>query len=490
VSAADDRLDRATRWVAATVVIGSVMQGIDSTVVNIATATLARDLHASVSQVQWVISSYLLSLSMVILLTGWAVDRFGAQRVFMTSVAAFVVSSALCASAWSVGSLIAFRVFQGLAGGMTAPVGHTLLVRAAGPGRVGRIMGVLGVATTLAPVAGPVVGGIILDAASWRWLFLINLPIGLATLALGARHLRPDQPNLQPVPLDVRGFALLAPGVVLVVYGLSAASAGGSLHGARSLGSLAAGLVLSAVFVRHARRLGPRALVQLRLFRHRAFRGAAGVTSLLGFNIYGANFLLPLLLQVGRGRSALESGLLLIAQSIGATVANWPCGRLTDRFGAGRVVPWGLLALFAGTVVFALSGPNTPLVVLAAALAVRGVGIGASVVPAMAGTYATLAPEDIPQASSTILLIQRLGGSVGTAVVATLLQRQLGGAHLRTSSSLGDLSRLPAAVLHELSARVVHVFALPYAVVAASALLAVIPSLLLPRARRGVTTGR
>lgn len=480
------RLDRATRLLAATVVTGSVMQALDSTVVNVGAATIGRQLHASVTSVQWVITGYLLALSMVILLSGWAVDRFGANEVFLASVAGFVVTSALCASAWSIGALIAFRILQGISGGLTGPVGHAILARAAGPSRVGRVMSMLGVTTTLAPVFGPVVGGILLDTGTWRWIFLINVPIGLATLALGARHLprAGGAPRGPGARLDARGLALLTPGVALVVYGLSTVATPGLFGGPRSAAPIGIGAVFVAAFVVHARNLGDRALLKLRLFRHRVFRSAAGVTTLLGSALYGTNFLLPLFLQLGQGRSAFASGLMLIPQGVGAAAANWPSGRLTDRFGAGRVVPWGLLAVFAGTAVFALAGQHAPVAVMAAALAVRGAGIGFAVVPTMAGAYSRLPPEDLAHASSTVLLTQRIGGSMGTALAGALLQYRLSHAGLGPAHSLAQIASLPATTLARVGDRLSGAFHVPFAVVAASTALAIVPAVRLHRSAR------
>lgn len=469
-----------------TVVIGSVMQALDSTVVNIAAATIGRDFHASLTSVQWVVTAYLLTLSMVILLTGWAVERFGANQVFTVSVACFITSSALCASSWSVGSLIAFRVLQGISGGMTGPVGHVILARAAGPSRVGRVMGSLGVATTLAPVFGPVVGGLLLATGSWRWIFLINVPIGLTTLVLGRRHLRWQRPEPPDggTGLDAGGLALLAPGVAFVVYGLSTATDRANGGALGSLLPVVAGLALLGIFLLHARRLGDRALLKLRLFRVAAVRAAASVTLLGGISIYGANFLLPLFMQLAQGRSAFVSGMMLIPQGAGAALANSASGRLTDRYGAGRVVPWGLVAVCAGTAVFAAAGPAAPVALLVPALAMRGIGVGCSVVPTMAGAYSRLPASDLPAASMTVLLTQRIGGSIGTAAVATLLQYGLAHGRLGSHHTLASLSGLSAPVLHDLGPALGAAFHLPFVAVALPTALAALPALLLPRTDR------
>ena len=186
---ADDKLSPEIIRVAIVVIVGAIMSILDTTIVNVALESLSHDLDAPLSTIQWVASGYLLALASVIPLTGWAAERFGARRVWMTMVSAFVVTSALCGAAWSAESLIAFRVLQGLAGGMIMPIGMITLAQAAGPQRIGRVMSVVGVPMLLAPVLGPVLGGVLVTHLSWRWIFFVNLPIGLVGLVLAAKLL-------------------------------------------------------------------------------------------------------------------------------------------------------------------------------------------------------------------------------------------------------------------------------------------------------------
>src|SRR3954451_22198041 len=204
-------LGRPVLAAAAVVVCGAVMTILDSTIVNVALERLGLVFDARLSTIQWVSSAYLLAIAAVIPLAGWAVDRFGTRRVFMTAVAAFAAGALLCGLAWSAESLIAFRVLQGLGGGMVMPVGMTILAHAAGPDRMGRVMALVGVPMLLAPALGPVVGGALLDSGSWRLIFFVNLPVGALTLALAARVL----PREAPVPtrIDLLGAALLSPGL-------------------------------------------------------------------------------------------------------------------------------------------------------------------------------------------------------------------------------------------------------------------------------------
>src|ERR1700728_1562573 len=209
------------------VVLGSIMSILDTTIVAVALATLSRDFHASITTIQWVTTGYLLALSVVIPVTGWAVDRFGAKRVWMLSLALFIVGSSLCGVAWSANSLIAFRVLQGIGGGMLLPVGQSMLARAAGPQRMGRVMSIIGVPMVLGPILGPVLGGLIVSNFSWRWIFYINVPIGIVTLVLSSKFLSSSEEKIKN-SFDGWGFALLSPGLAALVYSLSEVGVTGS----------------------------------------------------------------------------------------------------------------------------------------------------------------------------------------------------------------------------------------------------------------------
>src|SRR4051794_35043607 len=192
---AGDRLDRGVLLVASVVVLGAIMSILDVTVVNVAINTLARDFDTPLSTIQWVATGYTLALATVIPLTGWAADRFGTKRLYMISIFLFMAGSALAGAAWSSGSLIFFRVLQGFGGGMIMPAGMTILTRTAGPQRLGRVMAIIGVPMLLGPILGPILGGYLVDAASWRWIFFINLPIGIAALIASQRILARDVPQ-------------------------------------------------------------------------------------------------------------------------------------------------------------------------------------------------------------------------------------------------------------------------------------------------------
>src|SRR3954468_6077274 len=239
--------------VAVAFVLGAVLTILDATIVNVAVPVLARDLHASISTIQWVPTIYLLSFAAVIPVSGWATERYGAKRVWLTALALFVLGSLLSAAAQSIGQLLVARVVQGVGGGLVMPVGQAMLARVAGPHRMGRVMSVVGVPMLLAPIAGPVIGGALVQAASWRWIFLVNLPVGALALALAVRLL-PASSAVKDARVDRRGLLRLPPALAVIVYGLSDAAAQGTLTAPRPVGTRSVGAVLAVGYVRHALR--------------------------------------------------------------------------------------------------------------------------------------------------------------------------------------------------------------------------------------------
>src|SRR5436190_5045539 len=226
-----DGLSREILVLAGVVILGTIMTVLDLTVVNVAIPTLARDLGASIPAIQWVMTGYMLAFATVIPLTGWAAERFGARRAWIFALLLFLAGSVLAGTAWSIGSLIVFRVLQGLGAGMILPIGQTILAQAAGPQRMGRVRSVIGVPMLLAPVFGPLLGGAIIGVASWRWIFFINLPVGLAAVVAALRLLPAGAGSGSGarggLRLDVQGLLLLSPGIAGFLYGMSEAGGHG-----------------------------------------------------------------------------------------------------------------------------------------------------------------------------------------------------------------------------------------------------------------------
>jgi len=413
--------------VAIVVILGIIMSVLDTTIVNVALHDLSSDLNTSLSGIQWVITGYLLSLAAVIPVTGWAVRRYSARRLYMIALVVFTAGSALCGLAHTSQELIAFRVLQGIGGGMLTPIGQMILVKAAGPRNLPKVMSIVGVPIVVAPIFGPTLGGLLVQSVGWQWIFEVNVPVGAVALVLALRLLPHDEAGSEEAGrLDVIGLLLAAVGVVGLTYGLSESESAGSLTSGKVIIPVLGGIALLVAFVLRSQRI-ERPVLDLSLFRNRAYTAASVVTFCLGAALFGAMILMPLYFQEILGDSALKTGLLLIPQGIGGGVGMFLSGRATERFGAGRTSLAGGFIMAAATIPFVLVTNATPYSLLAAAMIVRGVGVGLSMMPAMTAAFSVLTKEQVNDASPQLTVIQRVGGSLGTAIIAVILQHNLSG---------------------------------------------------------------
>ncbi|MFI7272679.1 DHA2 family efflux MFS transporter permease subunit [Streptomyces sp. NPDC049879] len=417
----------ALRRILVVTTLGSFMAFLDSTIVNVALGPLAGTMDVSLGTIQWTVTAYLLALAAALPLSSWAAARFGARRVFLVSLSAFTLASLACGLADTAGQLIAFRVAQGAAAAVATPVAQMIVVRAAGPAMMARVMSVTGVPTVLAPIVGPTIGGLLLEHVGWRWIFLVNVPLGALTVLLALRLLPADTPG-RAERLDLTGFATLALGSVALTYGLARLGEHGTGGGAAYPALWAAGgALLLALFVAHALR-APRPLLDLRLHARPGFAAAALANFFLGAVIFGAIVLLPLYFQTTRGEDAVATGLLLIPQGIGVALAMGAASRLMERLGgAGRTAVAGGLLSVAATIPFVLIGADTPYWQLLLTTVVRGFGIGSMVVPIMTAAYQHVPPAAIGDATVQLNVLQRVAGSLATALLTLLLHDGTGG---------------------------------------------------------------
>jgi EmrB/QacA subfamily drug resistance transporter len=400
------------------------MISLDSTVVNISLARLGQELGAPLTTIQWVTSGYLLALALMLPLSGWLVDRVGAKRVYLGCFTAFTLASVACGGAASARALVGFRVLQGMTGGLLVPMAQMVTAREAGR-FLPRVMGIMVVPILLGPICGPVLAGFILQHGSWRWIFFINLPIGVLAILLAAWILPGDAHDLRPRPFDLTGFLMLSPGLALLLHSLDCLSAGlpGKLI---NQVELAAALALLGGFVLNGRRRGSAALIELGLFRSKAFSAAALTQVLTNAVAFGGQMLLPLYLLTVRQASPGRAGMLLIPAGLGMLCTMPLMGPLTERHGSRRVSSAGALLALAGTLPFASAAfADGPVWALCLAIFVRGAGLGAIGIPSIAVAYSAIPREKIPMATTAINIVQRLGGPVATTGLAIYLHARM-----------------------------------------------------------------
>ncbi|MFI5940723.1 MDR family MFS transporter [Streptomyces uncialis] len=417
-----ERVDGQLLRIAFILVLGTFMATIDATIVSVGIDTLTAEFGASVAEIQWVTTAYLLAVVAAVPASGWLADRFGGRRTWLVAVGVFLLGSALCALAWSATSLIVFRIVQGLGGGLLPATGQALLARVAGPSRTGRVISVVAVVPLLSPVLGPLVGGSILGVASWPWLFLVNLPIGAVAILLARRHVPAVPPSTRRTAFDLRGALLLSPGLAVLVYGLTEIAHGRTLPA--TIG-VCAGLAMLAAFTVHGLRTRGTPLVDPRLFSRPPFGAAAFALVVLGASVFGTMFLLPLYLQTARGLSPWEAGLLLAPQGLGAVAGSVLVNRAIDKVAPRTLVVTGIGLILVGTVPFTQLGHEPPDLLIASALVVRGVGMAMITAPVMNIVYSRIEPAHLPRASAALNLLNIVGGSVGTAALAVVLQDRL-----------------------------------------------------------------
>ncbi|WP_426243227.1 DHA2 family efflux MFS transporter permease subunit [Nocardioides sp. LHG3406-4] len=447
--AQNDRLDKGVLMVAGVVVLGAIMSILDITVVSVALETFQREFDATAADVAWTMTGYTLALATVIPLTGWAADRFGTKRLYLLAVLLFTAGSVLCATADGLGQLVVYRVLQGLGGGMLMPLGMTILTRAAGPERVGRVMAVLGIPMLLGPIFGPIIGGWLIDAASWHWIFLINLPIGIGAIVYAWIVLPSD--SVEPSEtFDWLGMLLLSPGLAAFLYGVSSIPEHGTATAREVWIPAVVGIALIVAFVPWAlNRRNVHPLIELRLFANRNMTVAVLAMMLFAIAFFGASLLFPLYFIQVRGEDALGAGLLLAPQGIGAMITMPIAGILADKIGPGKIVLVGITVITVGMAMFTQIGADTSYAYMLSALFIMGLGMGGTMMPIMTAALATLTAHNVARGSTLLNITQQVAASMGTALFSVILTNEIKGSDtaplfLAAKPADGDPSKLAA----------------------------------------------
>jgi len=483
-NAAPDKLDGTVLKIASVVVLGAIMSILDVTVVSVALPTFATEFDTTYATVAWTMTAYTLALATVIPVTGWAADRFGTKRLYMTALVLFVLGSVLCSFAWDITSLIGFRVLQGLGGGMLMPLGMTIMTKAAGPDRVGRVMAVLGIPMLLGPIGGPILGGWLIEAASWHWIFLINVPIGIVALT-AAFIILPSDKASPSESFDFLGMLLLSPGLALFLFGVSSIPEVGTVASARVLVPGAVGLALIIAFVFHALRKD-HPLIDLHLFENRQLSVAVITTSLFIVAFMGAGLLFPsYFIQVG-GHTTLAAGLLMAPQGIGAMLTMPVAGRLVDKIGPGKIVLTGLPLILIGLGTFTQVAADSPTWLLMGALFVMGMGMGCTMMPLMTAAIVTLSNDQVARGSTLMNIVQQTAGSIGTAVMSVVLTNQLLDRGLDSQTVAMQhvpevAAQEPPGMVDQVLSQAADAFGNTFLVATVLIALTLIPAFLLPR---------
>jgi EmrB/QacA subfamily drug resistance transporter len=447
------------------------MEILDATVIAPAAPLIAADLGIQAVDVNIAISGYLVTVAILIPISGWAADRFGARRVFATAITVFTLASAGCALAPDLATLTATRVLQGVGGALMVPVGRLAVLRATAKADLIKAIAYLTWPALLAPVLAPAIGGVLAEYASWRWIFVINLPLGIAGLLL-VRRLVPDlRPAGAPPRLDRRGFLFVATGIAALMVAVENVGAGAVDVLFVAGGAVLAAVLLAVAVVHLLRASSP--LLDLRILRIGSFRVTAAGGSVYRMVIVAIPFLLPLMFQLGFGWNAAQAGLVIIALFAGNVGIKPVTTPLMRRFGLRTVllaaIPASVLCLLG----IALLTPSTPLPLLIAVLALSGVfrSIGFSAYNSLA--FADVEPDRMTPANTLMTTLQELGGGLGVAVGALLLRL---GEPVTTAVGLPDDTTSPYRVA--------------FVLLAVLLLVPIVEVIGLPRSAGAAVTGR
>jgi MFS transporter, DHA2 family, multidrug resistance protein len=404
------------------VMSATLIQVLDTTIVNVALPHMAGELGATTDQVSWVLTSYLVSSAIVMPLTGYFADTLGRKRFLVACIAGFVAASALCGIAQSLFQIVLFRLLQGVFGAALVPLSQAIMSDAYPPEERGKAMAIWGLGVMVGPVLGPTLGGWLTEVASWRWTFYINVPVGALSLFLATSYI--PESTKRERRMDWTGLALLGAGIAGLQYLLDRGTSQ-DWFAANDI-RLAAIMALAGIvgFGWHSLRLGPRALFDLRIFRDRNFAIACAAMAALGLGLFGGLVLQPILLEGLLGYPIVTTGLVMAPRGIATAVAMIVVGRLVARTDPRLLVGTGMLVSAAGS--FAMTryslDVNTFWIIWPALL--QGLGLGLIFVPLSTIAYATLPRQRMAEAAGIYSLVRTLGAAAGISFVTTLMTRQ------------------------------------------------------------------
>lgn len=421
------KLDPIVLRAAIILVVGALAPLFDSTMVNVALHTIAADMKVTISSVQWITTGYVLAMGLTVPISGWACKRFGCKRSYLFSMTVFLIGSILAFFSWDIQSLIGFAVIQGVGAGLMMPTLQTELVQISGGRNLGQIMSIVSIPALLGPILGPVLGGIIVNSLGWRAIFLVNIPICIVAIPLAWWGIPKDKLSDNKPSLDIIGLSLLSPAFAFLIFGIAQIAKHGGLNSSVVYIPLVIGILLMATFVFYALNTKREPVLNLRLFSSVNFSASNILLILTGIITNGAMLMLPLYYQDVRGASALYVGLWLIPQGIGMLLTRSWAGRMADRDGSRNIVLISLAAIIIGTLPFAFAGTDTNLILLAAALLVRGAGLGGLLIAIMTSAFIGIERNQVTHASISTRIFQTVGGAFGSAILVTVMQHQMAG---------------------------------------------------------------
>ncbi|MDK2600328.1 MDR family MFS transporter [Bacillus stercoris] len=394
---------------------------LDSTMVNIAIDKLNKDFSTTLDTIQWSITGYVLALAIAVPVSGWLMNKFNGKKILIGAVIAFGVTSVFAGVSWNISSFILFRLLQGFSAGIITPLMSTLLVKTAGREHIGKVMAIVSTPMILGPILGPVIGGFIVQATSWHWIFFINVFIVLIAAPLMMKTLPDFEPFNKNSKLDIFGIINLSLMSAAMIYGITKAADHVSFNNSETILWTGIGLALAVIYIVYNRIRKYQTVLPINLFAHKNFLASSVGLLLANIAVMGPMLILPLFFQNFRHFTAIEAALALIPQGVGMLVTRPMIGKMIDRIGAKYVVMASLVLSLIGSIPLIFITDKTSMIWISIILFIRGTSFGGIMLPLTSDAYTGLGSKQLPEAGVGIHIIENLGSSFGTAVIATVV---------------------------------------------------------------------
>lgn len=401
------------------IALGAIAPMLDSTMVNIAVDKLTKDFGTTLDIIQWAITGYVLALAIAVPIAGWLMNKFNGKKIFIGAVIVFGITSVLAGISWNVSSFIVFRLLQGFSAGIITPLMSTLLVKTAGPENLGKVISIVTTPMIFGPILGPVIGGFIIQAASWQWIFFINVFVVLIAVPLMMKTIPDFEPFNKESRLDVFGIIDLSLMSAALIFGITKAADHASFQNSETILWVGIGLGLAVIYFIYDRIKKNQTVLPMNLFTHKRFLASSVGLFLANIAIMGPMLILPLFFQNFRHFTAMEAAIALIPQGLGMLVTRPIIGKMIDRFGAKYVVMVSIVLSLIGSIPLVFITDQTSMIWIAIVLFARGTSIGGINLPLMSDAYTGLDNKQLPEAGVGVNIIENLGSSFGSAVIAT-----------------------------------------------------------------------
>ncbi|WP_160044822.1 MULTISPECIES: MDR family MFS transporter [Paenibacillus] len=418
------------------IALGAIAPMLDSTMVNIAIDKLNKDFNTTLDTVQWSVTGYALALAIAVPVSGWLMNKYSGKKIYIGAVIAFGIISVLAGISWDISSFIFFRLLQGFSAGIITTLMSTLLVKTAGPENVGKVMAIVSTPMILGPILGPVIGGFIVQGASWHWIFFINVFIVLIAAPLMMKKIPDFEPFNKDGKLDVFGIIDLSFMSAALIYGITKAADHASFTNRETILWVGIGLALALIYFVYNRIRKNQTVLPMDLFAHKSFAAASIGLFLANIAVMGPMLILPLFFQNLRHFTAIEAALALIPQGVGMLVTRPMIGKMIDKIGAKYVVMASLVLSLIGSIPLIFITDKTSMIWISIVLFIRGTSFGGIMLPLTSDAYTGLDSKQLPEAGVGINMIENVGSSFGSAVIATVVAAAVQGMQPTISNDL------------------------------------------------------